>query len=223
MNLSKTQFEKLLQENKLVLSLIGMSNIGKTYWSKKMQAVGFKHFNCDDLIEAKLAPVLKRLGYSGIADVSRWLGQPYDKRFVANQQKYLSLEKEIMKNIFTQIRNEKKQNTVIDATGSIVHTGKDVCLKLKQHSLVVYIETAEDLKEEMFKKYFKKPKPVIFGKMFIQKKPETAKQALKRCYQELLNWRGMLYTEYADVIIPQGAIKKNMDIQQFISLIKQFL
>ena len=51
MKLSKSQFETLLEENRLVLSFIGMSNIGKTYWSKKLQGVGFKHIDCDDLIE----------------------------------------------------------------------------------------------------------------------------------------------------------------------------
>lgn len=223
MNLSKIQFEKLLQENKLVLSLIGMSNIGKTYWSKKLRAVGFKHLNCDDLIEAKLAPILKRLGYSGIADVSRWMGQPYDERFATNQQKYLSLEKEIMENIFVQIKNGKKQNIVIDATGSIVHTSKEICLKLKKHSLIIYIEATENMKDEMFKQYIKKPKPVVFGKMFVQKKNETTKQALKRCYQKLLNLRSTLYAEYTDIIIPREVIKKNMSVRQFISLVKQSL
>ena len=101
MKLSKPQFEQLLRENRLVLSLIGMSNIGKTYWSKKFSGIGFGHFNCDDLIEAQL----------GLKDVSHWLGQPYDEMFSVNQQKYLALEKDIMENILTRIKNAKIQNS----------------------------------------------------------------------------------------------------------------
>lgn len=223
MKLSRPQFERLLQEKCLVLSLIGMSNIGKTHWSKKLNSIGFRHFNCDDLIESHLAPVLKKLGYSGIADVSRWLGRPYEGKFSVNQKKYLTLEKAVMENIFTRIKNCQKQNIVIDTTGSVAHAGGNICSKLKQCSLVVYIEANENMKEEMFKKYLKKPKPVIFGDVFDIKKNETLKQALKRCYQELLNLRGALYTEYADIIIPRGAIERDMNARQLISIIGQSL
>lgn len=223
MELSKQQFERLLQENRLILGLIGMSNIGKTYWSKKLNNAGFKHISCDDLIEAKLAPVLKEFGYSGIENVSCWMGQPHDDRFSANQQKYLSLEKEAMENIFGQIKKGKTQNTVIDTTGSVVHTGRNICVKLKRCSLVIYIEATENMKERMFNQYIREPKPVVFGDVFNPKEDETAKQALKRCYRKLLNLRGKLYAEYADVIIPRRAIKENMDINQFTSLIKRYL
>ena len=33
------------------LSLIGMSNSGKSYWSKKLEDYGFKRFSSDDYIE----------------------------------------------------------------------------------------------------------------------------------------------------------------------------
>lgn len=223
MNLSKSQFEQLFQEKRLILSLVGMSNIGKTYWSKKLHTVGFKHINCDDLIEAKLMPVLKKLGYSGIKDVSRWMGQPYDERFSVNQQKYLSLEKKIMEDIFAQIKNGKIQNTIIDTTGSVVHTSRSICTKLKKCSLVICIEATENMKKKMFNQYLKKPKPVVFGDMFDPKKNETNTQTLKRCYRQLLNLRSTLYVEYADVIIPRKAIEKNIDVNQFISLIKRSL
>ncbi len=223
MKLSEQQFEQLLQKNRLILSLIGVSNIGKTYWSKKFSDVDFRHINCDDLIEAKLAPVLKELGYSGIEGVSRWMGQLYDERFSANQQKYLSLERETMQNIFGQIKKEGNQNIIIDTTGSIVHTGKDVCDKLKKSSLVVYIEATEDIHDEMFNQYIEKPKPVVFEGVFVPLENETVMQNLKRCYRKLLNLRSALYAEYADVIIPRETIKENMGVKQFILLIKQSL
>jgi len=223
MKLPKLQFEQLFQENQLILSLIGMSNIGKTYWSKKLHDVGFRHINCDDLIEAKLAPVLKKLGYLGIADVSRWMGQLYNERFSANQQKYLSLEKEILEDIFAEIKYGKIQNTVIDTTGSVVHASGNICARLKQCSLVIYIEASEKMKEKMFKQYLKEPKPVVFGNAYDPKDDETTAQTLKRCYRKLLNLRSALYAEFADVIIPRGAIEENMDVHQFISLIKQSL
>jgi len=224
MKLSKRQFDQLLLENQLVLSFVGMSNIGKTYWSKKLHNKGFRHFSCDDLIEAKLEPILNELGYAGIIeDVSRWMGQPYDQKFATNQQKYLSLEREVMEDIFAQVNNGKKQNTVIDTTGSVIHTSRNLCARLKQCSMVIYIEAPESMKEEMFKRYLKEPKPVVFGDIYNPKDNETEMQTLSRCYRKLFNFRSTLYAECADMVIPRGAIKENMHVQQFISLIKQSL
>ena len=201
MKLSQKQFDQLLQKNKLVLSLIGMSNIGKTHWSKKLTKINFKHINCDDLVEAKLALELKACGHSGIKDVSLWMGQPYDKRFLVCQQKYLKFEKEVMKQIFMQIESKKGQNIVIDTTGSFVHAGTSACSQLKKHTLVIYIEARDSVKEKMFERYIKKPKPVVFGDVFAPKKGETNKRALKRCYLKLLDLRSNLYDQCADISI----------------------
>jgi len=223
MKLSTSQFEKLLEENQLILSFIGMSNIGKTYWSKKLQHMGFRHINCDDLIEEKLAPALKKLGYSGIEDVSKWMGQPYDERFFANQHQYLSFEKEVMEAVFSEIKNSNTGNIIIDTTGSFVHTGKNITEKLKQYSMVIYIALSEDRKEEMFKKYMEEPKPVVFGDVYNQEKGETQPQALSRCYRELLNLRSTLYARCADVVIPRETMVETRTVSQFISLIKRLI
>ena len=223
MKLSKLQFEQLLKNNELMLSFVGMSNIGKTYWSKKLHTIGFRHFSCDDLIEAKLEPILNKLGYAGIEDVSRWMGQPYDKKFAANQEKYLSLEREIMEDIFAQVKNGKNQNTVIDTTGSVIHTNRNICDRLKQYSMVVYIEAPESMREKMFKQYIKEPKPVVFGDIYNPQDNETKMQTLSRCYRKLLDFRSALYTEYADVIIPREVIGENMNVHQFMALIRNSL
>jgi len=224
MRLSKRKFNELLQKNKLVLSLTGMSNTGKTYWSKKLAKFDFKHFNCDDLIEIKLASKLKKLGYSGINDVSRWMGQPYDKRYKKNQQKYLNSEKTVMKDVFSEIKNKKQSNNiVIDTTGSVVHCGGNIYRELKKQTIVVYLETTDIMRKEMFNRYIKDPKPVIFGRTFIVRKGETNKQALKKCYVKLLNYRHGLYSKYADVIIPCSSIAHNLDTKKFINLIKKEL
>ena len=102
------------------------------------------------------------------------MGQPFDERYFKNQKEYLSFENDVMKNIFKQ---KKNKNTIIDTTGSVVHTGIQMCTNLKFFSLVIYIEATEKMKERMFKQYIKEPKPVVFGNMFNQK--ET-KQILNR-------------------------------------------
>lgn len=223
MKLSRKQFDGLLQKNKLTLSIVGMSNIGKTYWSEKLAELGFKHFSCDGLIEAKLASELKARGYSGIRDVSRWMGQPYNKRFSINQWKYLNFEKEVIESIFKKLKNTKKCNAVIDTTGSVVHLGENICSKMKKNSLVIYIEATNAMREEMFRRYLKDPKPVVFGDIFVPQKGETGMQTLRRCYPKLLLQRSKLYAKYADVVIPYRSTGKNTSTEEFISLIRKRL
>ncbi|MBI2588790.1 AAA family ATPase [Candidatus Saccharibacteria bacterium] len=217
------QFQQLLKENKLVVCFIGMSNTGKTYWSRRLAALGFKHLNCDDLIEQQLGRELKKLGYSGIEDVSRWMGQPYDKRFAANQQKYLEAEKKGLHKILAAIKNADLDNTVIDTTGSFAHLDDQTCSRLRQSALMVYIEATSDMKQQMFKLYMRKPKPVVFGDVFRPNEGETDMQTLARCYPKLLEQRSRRYRRYADVIIPRQKISQNMAVDNFLALIEQLL
>lgn len=224
MKVSREQFDTLLLGNQLVMSLIGMSNIGKSHWSKKLASEsGFHYLSCDDVIEMKLAPALQELGYSGIADISRWMGQPYDERFVKNQRQYLSYEQEAMEDFFDQLRQGLSKNCVIDTTGSVVHTGEHVRDKLRVHSLVVFIEATESMKDEMFRRYIAEPKPVVFGDFFTQRQDETQSQALERSYRTLLDARSSLYNECADVILPYPSIEKDMSTDRFISLVRSLL
>ncbi len=218
MNQKQKNFDELLKNKKLVISLIGMSNMGKTYWSKKLASIGFVHINCDDLIEQKLDKELKKYGYKGIKDVSRWMGQPYEKRFKRNQAIYLSLEKEIMKKILGSL--EKDKNIIIDTTGSVIYTGNEIYKKLRKSSLVVYIKASQKMQGEMFQNYIKNPKPVVFGRVFKKDKKESNFDALGKSYKRLLKERSLLYKKYANVTLPREKIAENLTPKNFISLIK---
>ena len=90
------------------LSIIGMSGSGKSYWSKKLQEEkGFKRFCCDDIIEQKLSHELKKFGYSGLHDVGKWMGQPFDPQYVKRSKNiYILRTKQRMK--YLELLNTKK-------------------------------------------------------------------------------------------------------------------
>lgn len=212
-------FDKKLKEKNLVISFIGMSNIGKTFWSKRLTKLGFKHINVDDLIETKLVPVLKKRGFKGINDMAKWLGQPYEPQFKENQAKYLSLENETMQEIFNQI-SKLKENVIIDTTGSVIYTNKKIIEQLKQHALVVYLEAPASFKKEMYKNFLKNPKPIVWDRLYKKLDHENEKKALERCYSELLEYRSNEYAKLADVTIPYHQIKEyGLNENQFMALI----
>lgn len=221
--LTKKEFRQKRAQKQLVMSFIGMSNIGKTYLSRKLKQVGFRHIHCDGLIEEKLKPVIADQGFSGIEAVSKWMGQPYTKQYHSRQHYYLAREKEVMEEIVEKLHNNTYGNTVIDTTGSMVHLGDGIARRLSTHSLVVYVKASDGHLERMFQTYLEKPKPVVFSNTFTQKSSETPQHALRRSYKKLLTVRSALYDQYADVVIPREAISPHMPIRKFIELIEQLL
>src|SRR5258708_21721882 len=60
----------------LRLALIGMSGVGKTFWTRGLAASGYPAISCDDRIEEKLEEKLAAGGYEGIHGVAAWMGWP---------------------------------------------------------------------------------------------------------------------------------------------------
>ena len=189
------------QKINMPISLVGMSGSGKSLWAKRLAEMGWKNYCVDDLIEEKLEPELKALGFSGIADVARWLGQPWGKQYNENQKKYLSFEKEVMKKILGTmmtpnsfrlplvLQGKGKTNIVIDTTGSVIYTGTKILNQLKTKTKIIYLATPPAVQNKMLSLYLKDLKPVIWGKKFNQSPDETNRVALERCYPKLLKFR----------------------------------
>ena len=220
MRLTKSEFENLFVSGNLKVSLIGMSNVGKTYWAKRLADTGFLHVNCDALIEEKLRREIPGFGEKGIRGVASWMGQPHEEGFAEKQKKYLEHEASVMREIIHAARG-KKQNVVIDTSGSVVHAGDGPCASLAEHSFIVYIEVPKGGEQQMLELFLKEPKPVVWEQFFTQKDGEPAKDALARSYLELLDFRAGKYRHYADVVVPRPAVRKKMSAQEIIDCIKK--
>ncbi len=181
-------------------SLIGMSNVGKSFWRQRLGARGFISFWCDDQIEARLAKYLKKLGYQGIQDVAKWMGQPYEKSFKTNQALYLEQEIAVMKDAVAMLR-ESDNNVIIDTTGSVIYTGDEVMIQLREFSTIVLLDAPDSLQNELYRAYIAEPKPVIWGNVFKPLPAESSNEALARCYPLLLKRRSEIYKRYADIIL----------------------
>src|SRR3972149_8174222 len=177
------------------ITLIGMSNTGKSFWSKQMERqLGFVRFDCDALVGGKL-------GIAGISNVAEWMGQPYEKRYAENSQTYLDYEREVMREVLMQAEIlPKSSNVVIDTTGSVIYTGDEIMSALKYSTTVAYLDTPQSVQDEMFAKYIAEPKPVIWGESFVRQAEEPVQATLKRCYPQLLAFRTGQYKRWAGVV-----------------------
>ena len=59
----------------MIITLIGFSGTGKSYWTKKLSYTkGFRSFHCDDLIQEKLSPEFGGNLHPTITQVAEWMG-----------------------------------------------------------------------------------------------------------------------------------------------------
>lgn len=219
--LSVPEFDELLTAKRLPLCLVGMSNCGKSHWSEQLQNV--HDFGCvciDDEIEDAIKPELEELGYSGIADMAKWMGYPSDERFAANEKRYLELEERIT----SQVVPPLSSNFVLDTTGSVVYLSAATRKHLRSNFLVVHLAATNDMLEQMRVSYFESPKPVVWGDSYSQSPDESPMEALRRCYDGLLSERLKRYYSLAHVSVPAATVTSpDVDVNQFLDFLRDQL
>ena len=221
MIITSAEFDELLKNNALRISLIGMSNVGKTRMAKSLVAdpsLNFLWLNGDDLVEAKLQPYLEGKGFKGVNGVAAWMGQPYEQRYPETQRLFLKFEEEAM----AEIDYSVPKNFIIDTTGSVIYLSQKALQQLKQKTLIVYLEATEDIRKLLFERYMSNPKPVVWGSSFNQKKGESDLDALKRCYPQLLEYRAVRYKLLADITIPYLVLRDTSG-RQFLEEVRKRL
>jgi shikimate kinase len=205
------------------LSLIGMAGSGKSYWSKMLAEHGFKRFCCDDLIAAKFAAELTGTNGRTIS-MGEWMGFPYDPHYEDRESRYLAYEAEVLGEILEYLASNKGNSgkkLVVDTTGSVVYTGKELLGKLRRYTTIVYLSVPPEAQAELLNAYLSKPHPMLWKGVFHKEPHETDQEALARCYPKLLCERQLLYERYADVTIGYNSCRaQGFGVQQFLDALK---
>ena len=187
------------------ITLIGMSGLGKSYWSKILEADGSKRFCCDDMIADRLSDMLTQPDGKTI-DLGEWMGFPYDAGYSDREKTYLALEIEVLREIIAFLDvAESGERIVLDTTGSAPYAGESIMKRLAQCTTIIHLATSETCYSEMLDRYIKQPRPVLWGGLFSREPLETEKEALGRSYEALLAFREGLYKKYARHTIPYDA------------------
>lgn len=181
------------------ISLVGMSNIGKSKLSKRLTAEhGYRRIDIDGLIEARMDKQLADFG-TGLAAMAQWLGTPFDAHYAKRSQQYLALEEEILDEA---LDNLDERPTIIDTTGSVVHLSAAVIEKLQKVTCAVYLEAGMTHIDKLLAKYIEKPKPVIWWNPFIKGAGDTVEAVLQHNYRTMLTKRAERYAALAEITIP---------------------
>ena len=205
------------------LALIGMSGAGKSYWSSKLINQGFHSFCCDDLIEKKLEEFLW-LPNGKKLSMAEWMGHPYEPQYIQAEQNYLEFEVEMMESICSFLREDwyQDKNVVVDTTGSLIYTGETLIGCLREITTIVYLKAQLGSFKAMYETFLRDPKPVLWQGRFNKQPQESNREALLRCYPELLRSRQREYERYADVVIDFETLHKTeFGVKGFLETIQK--
>jgi shikimate kinase len=190
--LSQQEFDTHIKCQTLRLSLVGMSNCGKSYRSRILECENnFFWYQVDEDIQ-------KELDLSDQAAVSIWLGYPTSQTYLERENRYIELE-----NLYTSRASMQSmgKNLVFDTTGSVIHLALSVLETLRENTLVVHLDVGDESLENLIEQFFQTPKPVAWSGYFNQHAGESEDSALRRSYPILLAERLRRYRELAHINI----------------------
>ena len=181
MPITKKDFENV--ENK-VITLMGMSGVGKTYLSLMLANQGWLHYSCDleigvnylrDEIEKALGEDNK-ITAADLSQLSRYVGEmgQHDgvrglsfNEFKQRQDNYIKAECQTLRDIpdvVTDAIENGHHHIVVDSTGSICEIDDYSLLdKVDEHSLFVYIKANEEEEKRVLERAQAYPKPMYFS------------------------------------------------------------
>jgi shikimate kinase len=200
---------------------MGMSGAGKSHWAQILAGAGFRVIGVDDRIEKKLAPELAAGGYRGIGGVAAWMDWPSDPTYIQREKKYLECEVKSMEEALDEIQASGEEGTILDTTGSVVYTGDEICRRMQSLTTVVYLEASYTEEELLIARYLSDPKPVLWGDQFVRRPGESTKDAIARCYPQLIAHRKKLYQRYAHRIVSMDLLwNAHLDARGFLELLE---
>jgi dephospho-CoA kinase len=161
-----------------VITLMGMSGVGKTYLSLMLSEQGWYHYSCDleigtNILGKEIEETLNepnRVTADDLSQLSNYVSRlgdlPYDE-FKRRQQKYLEAECGSLKKLPQIVEKAKAQgfqNVLNDSTGSLCEIDDDLLLDtVDENSLIVYIKANAEEEKAVLQRAQDYPKPMFFS------------------------------------------------------------
>ncbi|MCB9600061.1 MAG: hypothetical protein H6722_21305 [Sandaracinus sp.] len=192
-----------------VLVLVGMSGVGKSFWSDRLATRGYRRHDCDGAIGERLGSIVDVAeGEAPVHALGRWMGMPWSEGYAEREARYLALEGTVTEEALEAVRARAPgERHVVDTTGSVIYLAPSFLERLRALGRVVYLRTPDARRDAMLRRYLEEPKPVVWGDAFRARADEAPEDALPRYYAELLAWRDARYAALAHVTLDGGQLE----------------
>ena len=205
----------------LRLALIGMSGVGKTFWTKKLAAAQYPAVSCDDCIERKLASRLAAGGYTGINGVAAWMGWPDSVTYAQRESEYLAEEIHTLDEILTELESQPEKSMVLDTTGSVIYTGNNLLMRLRRQMTIVHLAASAKEQQLLIERYVNDPKPVLWRGAFQPRAAEKPRETVARCYPALVAARRQSYEALAHCTLQVAELRDgSLDATAFLKMVQ---
>lgn len=177
MPITKSDFNNIEYK---VITLMGMSGVGKTYLSCLLGQQGWFHYSCDleigtTLLGKEIEETLgepNKIVAEDLSQLSTYVGRlgqgglPLEE-FKRRQKKYFEAECQSLKNLRSKVKEANNQgfaNVINDSTGSLCEIDDETLLDtVDEHSLIIYIKASAEEEKEVLKRAQEYPKPLFFS------------------------------------------------------------
>lgn len=214
---SETNADKPLR-----LALIGMSGVGKTFWTKKLAASGVPVTSSDDRIERKLARQLRAGGYTGIHGVAAWMGWPDSPSYAEREAEYLAEETRTLDEVLSELEKLPEKSLVLDTTGSVIYAGNHLLMRLRRRMTIVYLAATAEERQLLIERYLHDPKPVLWHGTFQPRLGEAPRNTVARCYPALIAARRQSYEALAHCTLPVAELREiSPQAEAFLKMVRE--
>ncbi len=166
-----------------VITLMGMSGVGKTHLSLMLDGHGWRHYSCDleigkRILGQEIEQTLNeknRVTADDLSQLSHYVGRlgdsekgglPYDE-FKRRQIEYYKAECKSLGQLHHVINNATRNgftHTINDSTGSLCEIDDNRLMEfIDENSLIVYIKASKDEEKQVLKRAQEYPKPMFFS------------------------------------------------------------
>ena len=205
----------------LRLALVGMSGVGKTFWTKKLAATQYPAVSCDDRIEQKLASRLAAGGYTGINGVAAWMGWPDSETYAERESDYLAEEIHTLDEILTELERHPDKSLVLDTTGSVIYAGNNLLMRLRRQMTIVHLTASGKEQQLLIERYLNDPKPVLWRGAFQPRAGEKPRETVARCYPGLVSARRQSYEALAHCTLQVAELRDgSLDAAAFLKMVE---
>ena len=202
----------------MILTFMGMSGVGKSFWAAKFAAQGFTVVDCDALIATRLQKLVGQIGTS-LDAVGQWMGLPDQPGFRRREALFLACETDMLRTVVARALTWAATQTdcVIDTGGSIIYADLTLVKRLRQCSTVIYFRIPDTLHQQMLDAYLAHPRPVVWNGLFEQALDQDRADAFRRSYAQLLYQREQLYEQYSDLTLEYHYYRQpSLSVEQFV-------
>lgn len=149
------------------------------------------------------------------------MGWPDSPKYAERESQYLEEEIHVLGEALTSQEREPERPLVLDTTGSVIHTGNNLLLRLRRRMTVVYLAASAEEQQLLIERYLNDPKPVLWRGAFQPKNGETPRETVARCYPALISARRQSYEALAHCTLQVAELRDPaFDVEALLAKIR---